>query len=167
MKHHRNWRLPERRVAKFVKRQQLSVMPWEQTDDEVSRSSSVSSMKRAKSAMSSAMKGTSKGLRKVLTFGRSGGQKEADDLSTSETLSTTPPSEITADLSIQPAVSYDELDGKKRLQFFTPTNAGTGGETFKVTGIAKRTASGDPYVDDNDGKRDSSLCQPCEGCVIL
>ena len=173
MKHHRDWRLPERRVAKFVKRQQQSVMPWEQTDDELSKSSSGSSMKRAaRNAMNSAVKGTGRGLKKVLTFGRSGKKDSVDDGSTVHTGgSSTPPSEITTDRQMpqeEPPVS--PLEGsdssKDRLQLFRPSNAGSGGETFKVTGIASRSATLNAYEDDNDGKKDG-FCQPCEGCNIL
>lgn len=136
-------------------------MPWEQTDDEMSKASSGSGIKRAKTAVSSAVKGTGRGIRKVLNFGRVG-EKKDDDMSTVQSAFSAPPNEIRTDVVVQPSESYEdsELPG---LQFYTPSSGGSAKETVKVTGLAKES----PYYDDNDKEQQGGFCEPCEGCAIL
>lgn len=162
-KNHKGWTLPERRVAKFVKRQKQESKA--QTDDDASRVSTPSLL-RARGVLGSAVKGTSRSLRKVLYMGTK--KKDHDDGTEHSESTSSPPVEVVSSQNLLPPLSFDDTEPARMLDFATPEKT----ETRPLDAEAAPDSAVDVplptvYHDDNKGKKDSGFCQPCEGCTVL
>jgi hypothetical protein len=151
LKNHKDWKIPERRLAKYVKRQKQST-GLDPADDDVSLASN-SSILRTRKAVTGAAKSAGRGIRRI--FGRS--PKKVKDDATAE--SDSPPRMISTTPALLPALSTEDAPDTVDFPDFFPVEE-------VPTVVEDRSLA--PYADDNDGKKESGPCgAACEGCSIL
>jgi len=133
------WKVPERRVVKFMKQYKKGVL--RETDDSCTNHSSSS-----RSSLAHRMaKGTSKRLKRLI-----GIKSTTSQLSAPNTV-------------ILPPL---KLDSPKATDDVLPTM--TADQIARSGGLPEKTYNRSlAYADDNDGKKEKRLCEPCEGCLIL
>jgi len=147
LKEHEYWKMPERRVGKFVKRQKkASKTEFIADDDDVSVVSSVS--RRAKSV--------AKGVGRM--FGRNSKRKAKE--SAPATLPV--PASLLGTITTEVADPHDDDPLDSLLTPFKEKSS----TVFEEEGV-ETEARALIFEDDNDGKKQGGFCQPCEGCAIL
>ena len=169
---HPTWKIPERRVQKFVKKQQVHSKcdrDGEQDDQ------SVSSVTRRVKGM----------MKKILVFHKPlphvGGGTESSSSPGSITNATTeldevpPIKEIHATSFLLPPASFEDtsVGDEDVLSPIKETNKAVDvDENDPVLNVNDEKEKGIPldevmvYKDDNDGKKDR-CCAPCEGCIVM
>jgi hypothetical protein len=218
LEEHKHWKVPERRVAKFVKRQKRA--PGTAVDDE---SAAMSTMSTASSVsrVSQRAKSMAKGVGRILHIGgrskNKGGEESAPPVSSllgemspsddgvsevheddpldpmffsSPVLTPTPMKDIKQALSPKEEIKEAQPDDSEApTEFVTAlesveeaAEAEVKGRSLsfadenddladaEVKGLALAFADVDDglaFTDENDGKKEGGLCQPCEGCNIL
>jgi hypothetical protein len=163
-----NWRVPERRVRKFFKRQSKeasSVAASSVYDDD--EETSVNSVPKRVRNFAGRLFG-----------GRRKNENNTDHQAASRQIP--PILEIGEDTTINPLISPlgfapisegDQLLDAARFPEPEPesepepkTEPHVVGEESTIAG--KSVANDTLYKDDNDGKKERGLCAPCEGCVV-
>lgn len=149
LKTHTTWKIPERRVAKFVKRQKRDVAtaadsPFE--DDQMSVSSTSSFSQRARSAAKGTARVFTSPLRALMSPLRS---SKAAPRQTAHQESAPTPQVVLLHTKVEEEEEIDEVPLPDPV-------------TPKINGRQLE------YEDDNDGKKaNKRICAPCEGCLIL
>jgi hypothetical protein len=203
---HKNWRVPERRVAKFVKRFRRA--PGSAADDD--DMSTMSAISVASSVVSQKAKSVVKGVGNILHL-RSRSKNKLEKESTRDhppvvsllgaiSLHDDGVSEVHEDDPLDsllfaspaappnsfasPFISSPVLPPKENIKETQPDDSEAATEFVtalesvveeaeveaEVKGRSLVFADGNDglvFEDDNDGKKQGGLCEPCEGCNIL
>jgi hypothetical protein len=186
LEEHKHWKVPERRVVKFVKRHRRA--PGSAAghhDDDMSTMSTMSM-----SSVSQRAKSVAKGVGNILhlrTRSKNKGDKDhppvfsllgaLKDDGVSEVHEDDPLDSLLFSSPIkqaqlndsQVAVEFVTDDSQAPTEFVTALEPVEEAET-EVKGRNLAFADdndGLAFADDNDGKKEGGLCAPCEGCNIL
>jgi hypothetical protein len=175
MKQNRTWRIPERRVRKFVKRQtQTPLTPRTGsmgTEDDDNRS--VSSVRNR-------FKGMMKGAGRIFGSGKATSVVDEVPVFEIQTTKSLLPSINLAESTeeeLLPPTPGDNTPKHEPLSQITAAEVpkvevgteSTDAETSEIDEVKDRDLPADEsliYKDDNDGKKDCP-CVPCEGCIVM
>jgi len=168
MKNNNGWKVPERRVKKFIKRQRGCGTSYASSTDGMSTESSVSQSTRAMLASAGYTLKSAFGVRQVFSSKRTG--EPQNEAMTAETVAETvvETGDATRERTSMPpetvTTSAQPLGFHMALSPIAPDV--TNDTDIVVLDDIKRNSNG-LFHDDNDGKREDGTCKPCEGCVIL
>jgi len=159
LKDHRTWKVPERRVAKFVKRQKKRGSGVDDIDDSESTASTMT--QRTKDIFKGAAKKAASPFKSIF--------RKKKDTNLRKESALKPETTETSALNnlLPPTVSKDEEE-KADMFVSVPVVETTTPVVETTTPEVDIEARELFYQDDNDGKKESKgLCAPCEGCTIL
>jgi hypothetical protein len=204
LEEHNNWRVPERRVAKFVKRFRRAPGDGAADDDDMSTMSAIST---ASSVVSQRARSVVKGVGNILHLRRPKNKldkestrdhpavvsllgdisphddgvsevHEDDPLDSLLFASPVPPNHPAGSPIFSPSPLLPPKKEKMKETQPDDSEAVTALESVVEEAEAEAELKGRAlafaddedglvYADENDGKKQGGLCEPCEGCIIL
>jgi hypothetical protein len=166
MINHKSWKVPERRVSKFVKRQKrASVRTPDDGNDDESLVSSVSGSLAQRTR--GVVKGAGRGIRSIfkspVRSSKSNSSKKGLEIETPQPAESAPVQSLLGPVALD---SIDEDDDILPVPVpeVQPDEAAPGLGSVAVDAVERIDEPAMIYEDDNDGNKAGALC---DGCIIL